>query len=96
MILSNEPGYYREGHYGIRIENLVVVEPRAIDGGEREMLAFETITFCPYDRALIDKAMLDAGEIAWLDAYHAQVLAKIGPLLEGEVKAWLEEACKGL
>jgi Xaa-Pro aminopeptidase len=96
MILSNEPGYYREGHFGIRIENLVVVEPRAIPGAEREMLGFETITFCPYDRALIDRTLLDAGEIEWIDAYHREVLAKIGPLVEGEVKAWLEEACRGL
>ncbi len=95
MILSNEPGYYREGHYGIRIENLVVVvEPRGIDGAEREMFGFETITFCPYDRALIDKGLLDTGEIGWLNAYHGEVLAKIGPLVTGEVKAWLEAACR--
>jgi Xaa-Pro aminopeptidase len=96
MILSNEPGYYREGHFGIRIENLVVVEPRAIPGGEREMFGFETITFCPYDRALIEMSLLDAGEIAWVDAYHAEVLAKIGPLVKGEVRAWLEESCRRL
>jgi Xaa-Pro aminopeptidase len=96
MILSNEPGYYREGHYGIRIENLVVVEPRRIAGAEREMFGFETITFCPYDRALIEMSLLDAGEITWIDAYHAEVLAKIGPLVEGEVREWLEEACRVL
>jgi Xaa-Pro aminopeptidase len=60
------------------------------------MFGFETITFCPYDRALIDKSLLDAGEIGWIDAYHAEALAKIGPLVEGEVRAWLEEACRGL
>jgi Xaa-Pro aminopeptidase len=93
MILSNEPGYYREGHYGIRIENLVVVEPRAMEGAEREMFGFETITFCPYDRALIDKSLLDAVEIGWLNAYHGEVLARIGPLVEGQVQEWLEAAC---
>jgi Xaa-Pro aminopeptidase len=96
MILSNEPGYYREGHYGIRIENLVVVEPRQVEGGEREMLGFETITFCPYDRALIDMTLLDAGEIAWIDAYHREVWVKIGPVVEGEAKVWLKEACRAL
>jgi Xaa-Pro aminopeptidase len=96
MILSNEPGYYREGQFGIRIENLIIVEPRAIQGGEREMFGFETITFCPYDRTLIDRSLLDAGEIAWINAYHAEVLAKIGPLVEGAVSQWLDEACRVL
>lgn len=96
MILSNEPGYYKEGHYGIRIENLIVVEERQIPGAERTIYGFETITWCPYERALIDETLLDAGEIAWLDAYHATVLEKIGPLVEGEAKAWLEAACKPL
>jgi Xaa-Pro aminopeptidase len=96
MILSNEPGYYKEGAYGIRTENLVVVEPRRIAGAEREMYGFETISWCPYDRALIDPALLDEGEIAWIDAYHAQVLTKLGPLVEGEAKAWLEESCRPL
>jgi Xaa-Pro aminopeptidase len=73
-----------------------VVERRAIPGAEREMFGFETITFCPYDRALIDKGLLDGGEIAWIDAYHVEVMAKIGPLVEGEVKAWLEKACRRL
>jgi len=96
MILSNEPGYYKEGHYGIRIENLIVVEERQIPGGERTIYGFETITWCPYERALIDKTMLDAGEIAWIDGYHAKVREKIGPLVEGEAKAWLDEACRPL
>jgi len=96
MILSNEPGYYKEGHYGIRIENLIVVEERRIPGGERTIYGFETITWSPYERALIDKAMLDAGEIAWIDAYHAKVWEKIGPLVEDEAKAWLEKACQPL
>ncbi|PZU86816.1 MAG: X-Pro aminopeptidase [Chelatococcus sp.] len=96
MILSNEPGYYKEGAYGIRIENLVVVEERKIPGAERTIYGFETISWSPYERALIEKSLLDAGEIAWIDAYHAQVLEKIGPLVEGEAGAWLEAACRPL
>ncbi|ABQ67452.1 peptidase M24 [Rhizorhabdus wittichii RW1] len=89
MILSNEPGYYKAGEYGIRIENLILTVPQAIDGAEKEMLGFETLTFAPYERALIDTAMLDAGEIAWIDAYHAQVNAVVGPQLDGDAAAWL-------
>nr|WP_245281204.1 aminopeptidase P family protein [Methylobacterium sp. ZNC0032] len=96
MILSNEPGYYKEGEYGIRIENLIVVEERQIPGAERTIYGFETITWCPYDRALIEKDMLDAGEIAWIDSYHAKVWEKLAPQVEGEAKAWLEQACRAL
>ena len=97
MILSNEPGYYRTGAYGIRIENLQVVTPAApIPGGERPMLGFETLTFAPIDRRLVDIALLEPAERAWLDGYHAQVLAKIGTRVDGEVRAWLEEACAPL
>jgi Xaa-Pro aminopeptidase len=91
MILSNEPGYYREGHYGIRIENLIVVtEPTDIPGGERPMHGFETLTLAPIDRRLIDPALLSPDEIDWLDAYHARVLAELGPLVEPPVRRWLE------
>jgi Xaa-Pro aminopeptidase len=93
MILSNEPGYYKEGEYGIRIENLVVVEERNIPGGDRTIYGFATITWCPYERALIDTNLLDDGEIAWIDAYHAKVWEKLSPLVEGEAKIWLEQAC---
>jgi len=96
MILSNEPGYYKQGEYGIRIENLIVVEERQIPGAERTIYGFETITWCPYERALIDTALLDAGEITWIDAYHAKVWEKLGPLVAGEAKAWLEKACRPL
>jgi Xaa-Pro aminopeptidase len=97
MIVSNEPGYYKTGAYGIRIENLQVVTPPApIDGGERPMLGFETLTLAPLDRRLIEVAMLSAEERAWLDAYHARVLAVIGPQVEPEVRAWLEQACAPL
>jgi Xaa-Pro aminopeptidase len=93
MILSNEPGYYKAGDYGIRIENLVLVVARSVAGAEREMLGFETLTFAPIDRALIDADMLTAAERDWLNAYHADVLARIGPLVEGETRAWLTAAC---
>ncbi|MFC3692067.1 aminopeptidase P family protein [Chenggangzhangella methanolivorans] len=96
MILSNEPGYYREGHYGIRTENLIVVEARKIAGGDREMRGFETITFAPIDRRAIEPSLLSADERAWLDAYHAETLAKVGPLVDAETRAWLEAACAPL
>ncbi|MEJ0092478.1 MAG: aminopeptidase P family protein [Methylocella sp.] len=94
MILSDEPGYYYAGHWGIRIENLVVVEPREIPGGEREMLGFETITLAPIDLALIERRLLNAEEIAWLNAYHARVRQEIAPLVEPAVRRWLNEATK--
>jgi Xaa-Pro aminopeptidase len=90
MILSNEPGFYKAGEYGIRIENLILVERRSIDGAEKAMLGFETLTFAPIDRALIDVALLDGGEQAWIDAYHAEVLRRIGPQLDGDTRIWLE------
>ena len=93
MILSNEPGYYKTGEYGIRIENLVLVVPREIDGAEKEMLGFETLTFAPIDRRLIDAEMLDPEELIWLNCYHAHVLARIGPNLQGEDLEWLRRAC---
>ena len=97
MILSNEPGYYKTGEYGIRIETLQVVTPPApIAGGEREMLGFETLTFAPLDRRVIEPTLLDAAERAWVDGYHAQVLEKIGPLVEAEVAVWLRSACAPL
>ncbi|WP_135210985.1 aminopeptidase P family protein [Vitreimonas flagellata] len=97
MIVSNEPGYYKTGAYGIRIENLQVVTPAAdIDGGERPMLGFETLTLAPIARELIVKQMLTKEELAWLNAYHATVWEKIGPQLDGEAKAWLEAATKPL
>ncbi len=97
MILSNEPGYYREGHWGIRIETLQVVTPAVIPaGGERPMHGFEQLTFAPLDRKLIEVGLLTSDERAYVDAYHAETLAKVGPLLEGEAKAWLTEACAPL
>jgi Xaa-Pro aminopeptidase len=97
MILSNEPGCYLEGRFGIRIENLLAVTPpAAVEGGVRPMLGFETLTLAPIDRALTDPALLEAPERAWLDAYHARVLAEIGPLVDPETAAWLEAACAPL
>lgn len=97
MILSNEPGYYREGHWGIRIETLqVVTAPEPIPGGERPMHGFEQLTLAPLDRKLIDVALLTPDERAYVDGYHAQVWAKVGPLMDGEAKAWLERVCAPL
>jgi Xaa-Pro aminopeptidase len=94
MIVSNEPGYYKTGAYGIRIENLVVVQPSApAPAGEgREMLCFETLTLAPIDRCLVDTSLLDADEIAWLDAYHARVRETLTPLVDPETAKWLEQA----
>ena len=93
MILSNEPGYYKTGEYGIRIENLVLVVERQIEGAEKEMLGFETLTFAPIERRLIDAEMLDPEEVIWLNCYHAHVLARIGPRLSGADLDWLRRAC---
>ncbi|PNP97139.1 aminopeptidase P family protein [Sphingobium sp. SA916] len=96
MILSNEPGYYKTGEYGIRIENLVLVEPRDVPGAEREMLGFETLTYAPIDRNAIATELLTDEERAWLDAYHARVLEVVGPQLEGGALEWLKAACAPL
>ncbi len=92
MIVSDEPGYYKAGAWGIRIENLLVVEPRAIAGAERTMLGFETITLAPFDGALVDAKLLDAGERAWFNAYQARVRKEIGPLVPPDVRRWLATA----
>jgi Xaa-Pro aminopeptidase len=96
MFLSNEPGYYKAGEYGIRIENLVLVQPREIEGAEGAYLGFETLTFAPIDKRLVDASLLSPAELAWWNNYHAQVLDLIAPQLEGDVKAWLVEACTPL
>ena len=94
MILSNEPGYYREGAFGIRIENLIVVQaaPALPGGDDRRQYCFETLTFAPIDRRLIVTAALSPGERDWLNAYHAETLAKLSPRLSAEARAWLERA----
>ena len=92
MILSNEPGYYKTGEYGIRIENLVLVVDHPVDGAEKETLGFETLTFAPIERRLIAKEMLSPDEIRWLDDYHARVAAALGPELDEDARAWLKHA----
>lgn len=97
MILSNEPGYYKQGEYGIRIENLVLVERRSAEGAEREIMGFRELTLAPIDRRLVDVGLLTAEERDWWDAYHARVAAEIGPLLNDPAEqAWLETACAPL
>jgi Xaa-Pro aminopeptidase len=93
MIVSNEPGYYKTGAYGIRIENLVLVQS-VEDAAEREMLGFETLTLAPIDRNLIETSLLDEEEIAWLDAYHARVRETLTPLVDIETAHWLANATR--
>ena len=96
MIVSNEPGYYKEGEYGIRIENLqYVTEPQSV-GGERDMLGFVNLTWAPIHRDLIVKNMLTADELDYMNIYHATVWDKISPLVNGSVKEWLKSACAPL
>jgi Xaa-Pro aminopeptidase len=93
MILSNEPGYYKPGQYGIRLENLIVVTPaETVPDGDIPMHGFETLTLVPFDKRLLRTHLLTREELHWLDEYHARVLAEIGPMVGGEVLAWLEKA----
>ena len=96
MQLSNEPGFYAPGEYGIRLENLLLVQPAPDLSTQRPFLRFETITRAPFDRTLIDAALLRPDERAWLDGYHARVLAEVGPRLPGNAREWLERACAPL
>jgi Xaa-Pro aminopeptidase len=96
MILSNEPGYYKAGEYGIRVENLVLVVPVEAEGAEKKLLGFETLTFAPLDRALIEVAMLSEAERAWVDDYHARVQEIMAPQLDGEALEWLKAQCAPL
>ena len=98
MILSNEPGYYKPGHFGIRIENLVVVETasRLQGADDREMLQFKTLTFSPIDHALIDVNLMTRQELNWLNAYHAEVLDKLGKHCSEKTQVWLKQACRPL
>ncbi|HZL41377.1 MAG TPA: aminopeptidase P family protein [Pseudolabrys sp.] len=97
MILSNEPGYYKTGAYGIRIENLVLVTPAPEPaGGEKPLNAFETLTLAPIDRRLIDKRLLTAKERNWIDSYHAHVQEVLSPLLDEKTRAWLDAAARPL
>jgi Xaa-Pro aminopeptidase len=96
MILSDEPGFYLPGEYGIRLENLLLVQEAALPDAKKPFLRFETLTLAPFDRALLDAALMSADERAWLDAYHARVLQEVGPALAPDVRAWLTQACAPL
>jgi Xaa-Pro aminopeptidase len=97
MIISNEPGYYKEGAFGIRIENLVMVRDAEIDGAEGAFLEFENLTWAPLEPALIDVDHLNAAQRAWVDHYHAAVWDKVSQLLDdAEDKAWLQKICAPL
>ena len=97
MILSDEPGFYLPGAYGIRLENLLLVQPAPdLPGAHKPFLAFETLTLAPFDRRLIDVPMLTRAERAWIDTYHARVLAEVGPALNGPARDWLAAACQPL
>jgi Xaa-Pro aminopeptidase len=94
MILSNEPGYYLPGGFGIRIENLVVVESRTIANSDRDMLGFETLTLAPIDLRLIDWKLMDPEEIKWLDDYHVRVRKMLSPLVDSATRRWLAAATR--
>jgi Xaa-Pro aminopeptidase len=96
MILSDEPGYYLPGAYGIRLENLLMVRTAERFAAKKPFLEFETLTLAPFDRRLIDPALLIAEERRWIDDYHARVLAEVGPTLDGPVRDWLATACAPL
>ena len=96
MIVSNEPGYYRAGAFGIRCENLVVVRKSSRDNEEQAMLEFEAITLVPFDLRLVDASLMTAAELHWLDSYHQRVAAVVGPLLDEADRAWLEQATRPL
>jgi Xaa-Pro aminopeptidase len=93
MILSNEPGYYLPDAYGIRLENLLLVQEARPPSATKPFLQFETLTLAPFDRQLIDPALLDPAELAWLNAYHARVLGEVGPRLDAAARDWLAKAC---
>ena len=94
MILSNEPGYYLPGAHGIRLENLLLVQAAQFPSASKPFLRFETLTLAPFDRRLIDPEMLDASELAWLNAYHARVMNEVGPHLDVMTRDWLAAACR--
>ena len=97
MIVSNEPGFYKEGAFGIRIENLqVVTPPTDIPGGERPMLGFETLTMAPIDVSLIETSLLTYQERAWLNAYHKMVWQKLEAALEGPARDFLQRVTKAI
>ncbi len=96
MICSNEPGYYKDDAFGIRIENLILVESREVAGAEQEMLGFETLTFAPLDRRLIDVSILSETQRRWVDDYHAKVMSVVAPQIDGDAHDWLKQQCAAL
>ncbi|WP_394129631.1 aminopeptidase P family protein [Shewanella maritima] len=97
MVLSNEPGYYREDGFGIRIENLVAVRPcQALAGAERETFEFDALTLIPMDTRLIDKNLLTESEVNWLNQYHEKVCSSLSPLLSGDDLAWLNKVTQAI
>jgi Xaa-Pro aminopeptidase len=96
MIVSNEPGYYKTGAYGIRVENLVAVQTEPVSEGGLPMLSFETLTMAPIDLRLVDTKIMTADEIAWLDAYHQRVRESLTPLLDAPTATWLAQATRPL
>src|SRR5262249_10512216 len=96
MVLSNEPGLYLPDRYGIRLENLLLVQPAELKNASKPFLRFETLTLAPFDRRLLDPALLDHAEVAWLDAYHARVVAEVGPHLGAAERDWLAAVCAPL
>jgi Xaa-Pro aminopeptidase len=96
MILSNEPGFYAPGAFGIRIENLLLVREMAFAEATKPFLGFETLSFAPFDRKLIDVAQLSPAQVQWVDRYHARVFDKVAPFVEPELRDWLARACASL
>ncbi|WP_442754668.1 aminopeptidase P family protein [Methylocystis sp. JAN1] len=96
MILSNEPGYYRAGEYGVRLENLVIVEKREIPGAEREMYGFETITLAPFDLNCVEPRLMSAEETFWLNRYHAHLRKTLSPLVDTKTRKWLRDATRAI
>ncbi|SCA56513.1 Peptidase M24 [Candidatus Terasakiella magnetica] len=94
MVISNEPGYYKAGEYGIRLENLICVQPS--QKGEREMLEFEPLTLCPFDLKGVEASLLSSAEVNWLNAYHARVREELSPMLGEDEAAWLAEATQAI
>jgi Xaa-Pro aminopeptidase len=96
MIVSNEPGYYKTGAYGIRIENLVAVKEAEIEGADRRYLEFETLTLAPIDLACVEAGLLTDDEKSWLNAYHARVREIVAPQVDAQTRAWLEQVTRAI
>ena len=94
MVLSDEPGFYWPDHYGIRLENLLLVQTAELLNATKPFLRFETLTLAPFDTRLLDPALMDPWERDWLNSYHARVLREIGPTLPPDTAAWLAQACR--